>query len=350
MLRALRIPFLLTLLLLSTMLLLVACGGGDDEEEDGEDVVAAEQADSTTEASATDAREDVDESATATDEADADEADAEDKDEDRPLDAAVPGSREDVSCALEDIAAGQSADVIDAFTSAYFVVDGKLGAICFGEEDPRLVHAWEVLGVVATADDLGDLVLFAGYDAGPDGDTLAYVSPFDSYDGANVFQMTVNLNASEADETELLLTMAHEFTHIYTATTPQLDRETDAEACDTYFEGNGCYEDDSFMWAWIEAFWSDYIDEIDVDNQDDQGAADDRCAASPEFLGAYAATNPEEDFAESFAAYVFGVPGSPEVEPKFDFFDGNPSLRVFRDRAVAAGHANVTYSFDGCGF
>ena len=127
--RALRIPFLLTLLLLSTMLLLVACGGGDDEEEDGEDVVAAEQADSTTGASATDAREDVDASATATDEADADEADAEDKDEDRPLDAAVPGSREDVSCALEDIAAGQSADVIDAFTSAYFVVDGKLGAI-----------------------------------------------------------------------------------------------------------------------------------------------------------------------------------------------------------------------------
>ena len=71
-------------------------------------------------------------------------------------------------------------------------------------------------------------MLFGGFV--PDGacadDTLAFVNPVDS-DGSG-FQMSINTVDAAADPDELLLTIAHEFSHVFTATAERLDRSDEA--------------------------------------------------------------------------------------------------------------------------
>ena len=64
----------------------------------------------------------------------------------------------------------------------------------------------------------------------------------------------------------------------------------------------------------------------------------------------YAQSHPDEDFAESFAAFVFQIDvDSPQLEDKLAFYEERPELAAFRDRAVAAGLAGLPNDFDVCG-
>ena len=261
-------------------------------------------------------------------------------------------TRDDVDCDAEALGEDEATQFVDA----YYVVDGTLGAVCFGEADPTMTKAWKSLATITPPDQLNDLALFAGFGtSGGDeeetqGTTLAFVNVID--DEGTAFQMSVNLDAYDEDPTEAALTMAHEFSHVFTATSGQLDRSPEAaETCDTYFNGEGCYLPDSLMAEWIAEFWSPEA-LANVDPNKDVGIDDgaDLCAADPSFLGPYAATTPEEDFAESFSAFVYRVePTTPEVRAKIDWFAEQPGLAEFRDRAVAAGKGPLEGSFEGCG-
>ncbi len=259
-------------------------------------------------------------------------------------------TRDDVDCDAESLGEDGQTQFIDA----YYVVDGTLGAVCFGDEDETMVKAWRSLATITPPDQLNDLALFAGFGtSGEDedaGTTMAFVNVID--DEGTAFQMSVNLDAYDEDPEEAALTMAHEFSHVFTATANQLDRSPEAaDDCTTYFNGEGCYLPDSLMAAWIAEFWSPE-DLANVDPDKDVGIDDgaDLCAADPSFLGPYAATTPEEDFAESFAAFVYRVKAqTPEAQAKIDWFAEQPGLAEFRDRAEAAGKGPLKGSFEGCG-
>lgn len=256
-------------------------------------------------------------------------------------------TRTDVDCTLEFISSGGGEEFADGFTSGHFVVDGILGEPCLGE-DPRLLRAWQWLRLVAAPEDLDELIILAGFDA--PSDLLAYVEALSTSEGGVAFQMTVNLGEGELDDIELALTMAHEFTHVFTGVTDQLDRTVDESQCFTYHEGEGCYTDNSFIARWTAEFWGDWIQEIDPANPDDD-AAYDRCFVDDSFLGSYAATNPEEDFAETFSAYVFSVPvETPGLVAKYEFFDADPYLSSFKARVDASGEGPLPNQFEGCGF
>ena len=261
-------------------------------------------------------------------------------------------TRDDVDCDAEALGEDEQTQFIDA----YYVVDGTLGAVCFGEEDPTMTKAWTSLATITPPDQLNDLALFAGFGSSggaeeeEQGTTLAFVNVID--DEGTAFQMSVNLDAYDEDPEQAALTMAHEFSHVFTATTNQLDRSPEAaEACDTYFNGEGCYLPDSLMAAWIERFWdADALAGVDPDKDVgiDDGA--DLCAADPSYLGPYAASTPEEDFAEMFAAFVYQVePPTPEVQEKLDWLADQPGVAEFRDRAVDAGLGPLEGAFEGCG-
>ncbi len=80
------------------------------------------------------------------------------------------------------------------------------------------------------------------------------------------------------------------------------------------------------------------------------GVGEPLFSTDPSYLGPYAASTPEEDFAESFSAYVFGVEApTPEVREKFDWLADQPGLAEFRARAEAAGQGPLQGSFEGCG-
>ncbi|HUW04268.1 MAG TPA: hypothetical protein VMW08_18080 [Acidimicrobiales bacterium] len=255
-------------------------------------------------------------------------------------------TRDDVDCS----AVGLGEDDIVDFMVAHVVVGGVLGEVCFGELDATLVDAWNLLAAIAPRGQLADLGVFGGFDAEVTADEtlLAFVNTLDD-DGVE-FQMSINLDAAQDDPDELVLTMAHEFSHVFTATSTQLDRSLEAiDGCDTYFNGEGCFLDDSLMFAWVESFWGDTVDELDVGVEPSVVDGIERCDADGGFFGTYAASNPEEDFAESFSAYVLRVEPSPDQQARVDFMAAQPGLVEFRERAIEAGLGPVAGNFDQCG-
>ncbi len=256
-------------------------------------------------------------------------------------------SRDDVDCTQE----GLGADDEFTFTSAHFVVDGTLGDLCLGDADDRLTQAWNALATIAPQGQLGDLGVFTDFEASEEGEevTLAFVQPLDA-DGS-LFQMSVNLDEYEADPQEALLTMAHEFSHVFTSIPSQTDRTVEAvDNCETYSNGESCFFEDSLVDQWVDAFWADYIDDFDPTVEATGAEGEERCAIDAGFLGSYAASTPEEDFAETFSAYVFDVPAAtPEQQERIDWMADQPGLVEFRDRAEAAGLTPVRNGFEVCG-
>jgi hypothetical protein len=255
---------------------------------------------------------------------------------------------DDVDCSEEALTGG---DEGFEFIVAYPVVDTELGDACFGSDDEVVLEAWAGLVAITPPGQLRDLGLFAGFE--PDGDieadTLAFVNTLDA-DGTR-FQMSVNTVEAAADPDELLLTLAHEFSHVFTGTEAQLDRTDEAiDECDTYYNGEGCYLAGSLMIGWIEEFWDEgLIDSVDPfdDSIED---ADARCVEEEGFFGSYAATNPDEDFAESFSAFVFRLePDNDGQQERLDWIEAQPGLSEFRDRADSAGMTPLANNFDLCG-
>jgi hypothetical protein len=260
----------------------------------------------------------------------------------------LTATRDDVDCSAENLDVDESTP----FISAHVVVDGRLGVACLGETDQRLVDAWNALAVIAPAGQLADIGIFGGYESAEETDeiTLAFVSALDS-DGT-LFQMAVNLQSAVDDPVEAQLTMAHEFSHVFTALPSQIDRTDEAfDNCSTYFSGEGCYTEDSIMYQWITEFWDNgLIDQIDPDAEATGESGQARCDADAGFFGAYAASNPEEDFAESFSAYVFAIETfSPEQQGRINWIAAQPGLAEYRERAVAAGIETPPNNFDECG-
>ena len=254
----------------------------------------------------------------------------------------------DVDCSQEALTGGDDEFV---FTSAYVIDDGRLGELCFGRDDDVVLNAWDALEAITPTGQLGDVTLFGGFEpnGGEAEETLAFVNVVD-VDG-NSFQMSINTVDAVDDPDELLLTLAHEFTHVFTATPQQLDRTDEAfDTCETYFNGDGCYFEDSLMLAWIDPFWDpDVLAGIDpeVESADD---ADERCFDDDGFFGAYAATSPEEDFAEAFSAFVFRLePATDGQAERLAWIEAQPGLTEFRDRADAAGFTPLANNFEVCG-
>lgn len=239
-----------------------------------------------------------------------------------------------------------------AFPTAYLVVDGALGELCRGEPDERLLDAWDTLATIAPADQLSDLGVFSAFEVTEDEPeiTLAFVSPLDA-DGTQ-FQMAIELESSVDDPAEALLTIAHEFSHVFTSMPTQIDRTVEgANNCVTYDNGEGCFFADSLIFQWIEQFWGDgLIDDFDPQAEPSAGDGEERCRDDPGFFGPYAASDPEEDFAESFSAYVFDVEAdTAEQQERLDWLAAQPGLAEFRERAVDAGLTPVRNGFEVCG-
>ncbi|GMU41862.1 MAG: hypothetical protein AMXMBFR23_27280 [Chloroflexota bacterium] len=259
---------------------------------------------------------------------------------------------DDVDCTPEALAIADET-YTEAFVTAHYVVGDVLGAVCHGEENPRLLEAWEMLRAFVPAEEFDTLVLFAGFehlgdDSDPLGNIIAYVNS--TADPLRTrFQISINL-AVEEDADPRRLTLAHEFSHIFTQEDDQLDRTMDPFACPTYYNGEGCFEADAYIAEWIAAFWDPAdIEAIDPWAEDVDGAFA-RCDTDGGFLGPYAATSPEEDFAEAFSAFVFDLEvETPGLEARYAFFEERPALRAFRDAARAAALTPIDNTFEGCG-
>lgn len=235
------------------------------------------------------------------------------------------------------------------FTTAHYVVDGRLAAVCLGAQDATLAEAWAILVDIVPPQQLADLALFGGFtgDATEEEPTLAFVNAREDTDE---FQMSVNLTEAQAYPEDFTLTMVHEFAHVFTGVPTELDRTLLPQDCTTWDNGEGCYVPGSVMDAWTSEFWADELETLDPSAEASAEEGQQRCDADPGFFGAYGASHPEEDFAESFAAWVLQVPAASEAqEQRYEFLEQRPGLEEFRTRASDAGYGPQPNNFDECG-
>lgn len=232
---------------------------------------------------------------------------------------------------------------------AYTVEHGELGALCFGKADERLEQSWEVLTDIATPAELSPVVVFAGYRSqGAGTANVAFAGPLGGSNEA--FVVAVDLDEASKDINELRVTMAHEFAHVFTQISTQVDLPAKRAECSTFWNGAWCFEADSYIADWVDEFWPRAaLNSLPSDGGSDAPGGEQRCNLDSSFLGAYAASHPEEDFAESFAAFVYSIDVPDGVQPRHDFFERYPELVAYKNRAGAAGEANLPNNFDRCG-
>ncbi|MCB1029446.1 MAG: hypothetical protein KDB24_16965 [Microthrixaceae bacterium] len=152
-------------------------------------------------------------------------------------------------------------------------------------------------------------------------------------------QFVLALDISGADSPEELdRTMIHEFAHLVSLRPSQIPVEPETvEGCEIFaIEGAGCPAEGSYLYAFETEFWPTYtLAERDAEEADANLERFDEAT----YVTDYAATNPVEDFAESFADWVVKQDrpqGDEVVDEKVSFFEDYPELIELRDNVREA--------------
>lgn len=104
---------------------------------------------------------------------------------------------------------------------------------------------------------------------------------------------------------ELSYTIIHEFAHILTLDNTQVDAYVSENDCSNYFPGEGCARTNSFINKHVSSFWSDIlVEHTRAENKGDRALQKFYQKYQDRFVTDYAATNPGEDIAETFAVFV----------------------------------------------
>jgi hypothetical protein len=256
-------------------------------------------------------------------------------------------TRADVDCSEDNMGGGEDTRTV----TAHFVVDGKLGKACLGPTNTTLVEAWKQLVAIATPNQLRDVAIFSGYsnnDPIPaENSSIGYAKLLAP--GFHSSTIAIDLDHAFSNQARLAQTLTHEMGHVMTFTYGTWTPMRASDRCLGFARNSICFNADSMMQAWVDQFWGDDAHEIDwsVSPVIADGIA--RCRIDPSFLTPYAATNPLEDLAESYEAYVLREDiHTPQQQAKMDFFGDYPEAVEARARATQLGFGPYPLA-DHCG-
>lgn len=222
------------------------------------------------------------------------------------------------------------------------------------QEDRELHYAvWDFFATIIPERARSPLTNFILFTDGQYTGSIAYVSYRPPY-----YFLYVDIYDID-DEEMLVSTLVHETAHIFTYNGSQLspyppppdysrpgnydEFQAYAEACGGYYNGRFCAYPDSYISLFYERFWSGRWDvgyEIYAASHsgDDPGFIAERLyrARPGDFVTEYAATNPLEDLAESFEAFVLwpGPATNRIADQKILFFYEFPELVEMRSRII----------------
>ena len=221
------------------------------------------------------------------------------------------------------------------------VYDETFATYSINEDDISLVSGngtvehqeiWDYFSAMIPYEYRENLVEFIIFTGGSDG-TLAMVDSYLYYDENETpirdeWALNVDIEdafidgelyADSSDTYGLTYTLIHEFGHLLTLTIEQVEPvdwyteeeyNTAFEACDGVFIREGCADEDSYITAFYEDFWTDIYgewDEIQYILDDDEyydALYTFYLDHEEQFVNDYAATDLGEDIAESFAYFV----------------------------------------------
>ncbi len=155
-------------------------------------------------------------------------------------------------------------------------------------------------------------------------ETLAYAAPLDG----KGMRWEFGVDPADAEEEGLFLeTVLHEYFHSLTLNEEQVTY-TGRQTVDTYNEDGMVSLEDSYLNAFYQAFWTDYLD--------DCLACEDTynffLRHEEDFVTPYASTDSSEDICESLTFFVLWPEqeGDAVWERKLQFFEAYPELVDFR--------------------
>lgn len=162
---------------------------------------------------------------------------------------------------------------------------------------------------------------------------------------------------NEEDVHEVINTFIHEIAHISALNRLQADHNEEEVVCDTYFVGDyACLDKDSYQYQFIQAFWSDADLAYAVESEDME-AYDEKLEfvtkhydRDPDaFVSVYAASDPVEDFAETFLSYtITSYPYQLDAaSDKVHFLNRSSQLRTLRDDLRRARSAYLAEYYAG---
>ncbi len=191
--------------------------------------------------------------------------------------------------------------------------------------DPsRHEEIWDAIRYLLPNDVLQeDVGRFYVFTDGPD-NGLAYVKPLP--DNPEEWQFGVDIVDAGYTQ-DFVHTLVHEFGHVVTLEKNQVPPDTsrpsppseDEEpepspverSCQTFYTGEGCANLDSYINQFYQQFWSDIYEEFmagsnatESQEEYDQFTAEFYDQYQDRFVSEYAATNPGEDIADTFAHFV----------------------------------------------
>jgi len=218
---------------------------------------------------------------------------------------------------------------------------------------------WAYFANMIPAGHREDVVKFVVFTDGVDG---AMAAVDQDTDDPTDWVLSVDI-ADAADPKELTYTFVHEFGHLLTLDDSQVQidpklfyqpddealYEQAAQACANYFPGEGCSLPSSYINAFVGRFWADIYDEwLDIETIEDDdayyGALEDFYYKYEDvFVTDYAATNPEEDIAESWAYFVLKAKpdGDTIAEAKVLFFYEWPELTKLRAQIIPRTYSRL---------
>ena len=218
---------------------------------------------------------------------------------------------------------------------------------------------WEYYAAMIPAD---ARELLVGYKVVSDGQGGSLAMVEQSPNDPTEWMLNVDI-ADTKDLRDLTYTLIHEYGHLLTLNEDQLDINEEifynqddedlyaaaAESCATYFPGEGCAKNSSYIYLFYDEFWSPIFDEWDetqyIEDDDAYYEALDNFYYKYEdqFVTDYAATNVGEDIAESWTFFVISEKpaGNTIAEEKILFFYQFPELVQLREEIVARTYSRM---------
>ncbi len=227
----------------------------------------------------------------------------------------------------------------------YNVENGMVAGLCYGAPDDDLFRSWESLAGITTPNERASLRSFAIYD----GEFGGYTQQLDRE--ASQFMIAVNRSTAQSHSQSLRWVMAHEFAHVFTSHESNVWSGEKVPTVDCLGDQNlyGCAGWNNYLATWTYQFWPDpEIEALELAYRDPAEAAR-RCRSDAGFVGEYAATNPGEDFAQSFAAFILSVPVPASAQSRVNFMASNQAIVQMRDRIHAAGLSSPDLQLSSCG-
>lgn len=261
----------------------------------------------------------------------------------------------------EGLGSAKSPEGDATYLVTYVVLAGRIGAPnmetvpdqYLDEQQDRSAHqaVWDYFTTLIPSGERRMVDAFVVMTDGPD-NILGAISQIGRAD-----HWALEVDVEDArDPYDLTYTLLHEFGHLLTLNSDQLELsravfdhpddqelfDREAAKCPQYFPGEGCSRPNSYINKFYERFWTGLHDEwLEIDAEEDQNAYEDRLDAfyrkyRDQFVSDYAATSPAEDIAETWTYFVLdSTPaGSSTAEAKLLFFYEYPELISLRTKIL----------------